>query len=247
MSFHVRHIQQVMNLPSVMTNNRNIVVLGASRGIGEAVVKRLAEDPNNNILALARNASRMQESFGKLENVHVYPFDLDSKDVKKSAESIFEKYDKLDILINNAGTLVNKPFTELSHEDLTKSYQINVIGIMEVTQAAVAHMDEAHIINISSIGGFQGSVKFPGLSAYSTSKAALCSFTELFAEEYKDTKIKMNCLCLGAVQTEMLAEAFPGYEAPLTAEEMAEYIVDFSLKAQNWMNGKIIPVSLSTP
>lgn len=230
-----------------MTNNRNIVVLGASRGIGEAVVKRLAEDPNNNILALARNASRMQESFGKLENVHVYPFDLDSKDVKKSAESIFEKYDKLDILINNAGTLVNKPFTELSHEDLTKSYQINVIGIMEVTQAAVAHMDEAHIINISSIGGFQGSVKFPGLSAYSTSKAALCSFTELFAEEYKDTKIKMNCLCLGAVQTEMLAEAFPGYEAPLTAEEMAEYIVDFSLKAQNWMNGKIIPVSLSTP
>ena len=118
---------------------------------------------------------------------------------------------------------------------------------MEVTQAAVVKMTEAHIVKISSAGGFQGSVKLPGLSAYSTWKAALCSFTELFTEEYKNTSIKMNCLCLGAVQTEMLEEAFPGYEAPLSAEEMAEYIVDFSLNANKWMNGKIIPVSLSTP
>ena len=108
-------------------------------------------------------------------------------------------------------------------------------------------MRKGHIVNISSIGGFQGSVKFPGLTAYSTSKAALCSFTELFAEEYKETLISMNCLCLGAAQTEMLEEAFPGYEAPVSAEKMAEYIVDFSLNADQWMNGKIIPVSLSTP
>jgi NAD(P)-dependent dehydrogenase (short-subunit alcohol dehydrogenase family) len=108
-------------------------------------------------------------------------------------------------------------------------------------------MNAAHIVNISSIGGFQGSVKFAGLAAYSTSKAAVCSFTELFAEEYKDTSIKMNCLCLGAAQTEMLEEAFPGYEAPVSAEKMAEYITDFALNADQWMNGKIIPVSLSTP
>jgi len=124
---------------------------------------------------------------------------------------------------------------------------VNVIGVMETTQAAVAKMKKAHIVNISSIGGFQGSMKFPGLSAYSTSKAALCSFTELFAEEYKDTDIKTNCLCLGAVQTEMLEEAFPGYEAPVSAEKMADYIVNFALTADQWMNGKIIPVSLSTP
>jgi NAD(P)-dependent dehydrogenase (short-subunit alcohol dehydrogenase family) len=108
-------------------------------------------------------------------------------------------------------------------------------------------MHAAHIVNISAIGGFQGSVKFAGLAAYSTSKAAVCSFTELFAEEYKDTSIKMNCLCLGAAQTEMLEEAFPGYEAPVSAEKMAEYITDFALNADQWMNGKIIPVSLSTP
>lgn len=230
-----------------MTNKKIIVVLGASRGIGEAVVRRFAKDINNEVIALSRNGARMQEMFGEKINVHCYSFDLSAKDVRKNAENIFAKFPRIDILINNAGTLVNKPFTELTHEDLSNSYQVNVIGVMEVTQAAVAYMEDAHIVNISSIGGFQGSVKFPGLSAYSTSKAALCSFTELFAEEYKDTSIKMNCLCLGAVQTEMLEEAFPGYQAPLTADEMAEYITDFASNANKWMNGKIIPVSLSTP
>lgn len=230
-----------------MTNKKVIVVLGASRGIGAATVQLLAQNPDHEIIALSRNGAKMQAQFGKLANVHSYAFDLDANGVRKSAEQIFSHFSKIDVLINNAGTLVNKPFTELTHDDIASSYQVNVIGVMEVTQAAVGKMTEAHIVNISSVGGFQGSVKFPGLSAYSTSKAALCSFTELFAEEYKNTEIKMNCLCLGAVQTEMLEEAFPGYEAPLSAEEMAEYIVDFAMNANKWMNGKIIPVSLSTP
>lgn len=120
---------------------------------------------------------------------------------------------------------------------------------MQTVQSVVPKMLQhgGHIVNISSMGGFQGSVKFSGLSAYSTSKAALVSFTELFAEEFKESKIKMNCLCLGAVQTEMLTQAFPGYEAPIKADEMAEYICDFAQHAQRFMNGKIIPVSLSTP
>lgn len=230
-----------------MTNKKTIVVLGASRGIGEAIVHELAKNSDNKIVALSRNNARMEELFGELDNVHTYALDLASTDVRENAEIIFSKHNTIDVLINNAGTLVNKPFTELTHDDISNSYQVNVIGVMEVTQAAVTYMNHAHIVNISSIGGFQGSVKFPGLSAYSTSKAALCSFTELFAEEYKDTSIKMNCLCLGAVQTEMLAEAFPGYQAPLSADEMAEYITEFALNANKWMNGKIIPVSLSTP
>jgi NAD(P)-dependent dehydrogenase (short-subunit alcohol dehydrogenase family) len=124
-----------------------------------------------------------------------------------------------------------------------------VIGVMESIQCLLPKMNPAgtHIVNISSMGGFQGSMKFAGLSAYSTSKAALCSFTELFAEEYKETNIKMNCLCLGAVQTEMLEQAFPGYQAPLNPKQMAEFITDFSLNAQRYLNGKIIPVSLTNP
>jgi len=226
---------------------KNIVITGASRGIGRELVKQLATDNNHHILALSRNIDKMKEEFGALSNVSCHAFDLSSDTVFQQASSIFEQLETIDILINNAGYLVNKPFAEITHEDFLTSYKVNVTGVMETVQAAVTKMNTSHIVNISSIGGFQGSVKFPGLTAYSTSKAALCSFTELFAEEYKETGIAMNCLCLGAAQTEMLEAAFPGYQAPVSASEMAEYIADFALNAQKWMRGKIIPVSLSTP
>lgn len=228
-------------------SKKSIVVVGASRGIGRELVRILASNPDHHILALSRDLVSMDLEFGDLKNVDHYRFDLSSK-VRQQAEQFFSGLEKIDILINNAGLLKNKPFTELTHDDISSCYQVNVIGVMETVQAAVAKMGNGgHIVNVSSMGGFQGSVKFAGLSAYSTSKAAVCSFTELFAEEYKETKIKMNCLCLGAAQTEMLQEAFPGYEAPVSANKMAEYIADFSLNAHQWINGKIIPVSLSTP
>lgn len=227
--------------------NKTIVVVGASRGIGKSIVDLLAKDSANQILALARNIDKMTAAFSKYDNVKCYPLDLEAKNVRSKCADIFSKIDKIDILINNAGKLVSKPFLELTREDISSCYDVNIVGVMETTQAAIPKMKNAHIVNISSMGGFQGSVKFAGLSAYSTSKAALCSFTELFAEEYKESQIKMNCLCLGAAQTEMLEEAFPGYEAPVSAEKMAEYIVNFALNADQWINGKIIPVSLSTP
>jgi short-subunit dehydrogenase len=228
--------------------NQTIVIVGASRGIGKELVEKFANDSSNTVFALSRNLQKMQEIFGHLPNVQSVAFDL-TMNVAQQAKAIFENINQIDILINNAGKLVNKPFTELTHDDIAICYQVNVIGVMETTQAAVPKMIDygGHIVNISSIGGFQGSVKFAGLSAYSTSKAAVCSFTELFAEEYKNSKIKMNCLCLGAVQTEMLEEAFPGYEAPVSASKMADFITEFALTGNQWMNGKIIPVSLSTP
>ncbi len=228
--------------------NKNIVVVGASRGIGRELVLNLAKNPNHTVYAIARFNKGISQ-YADVPNVHVFSLDLGSSDVKSQITSMFSKIENVDVLINNAGTLVNKPFLELTSNDFQASYQVNVIGVMETVQAFVPKMIEngGHIVNISSIGGFQGSVKFPGLTAYSTSKAALVSFTEMFAEEYKDTKIKMNCLCLGSVQTEMLEEAFPGFKAPLSAEKMAEYIADFSLNAHQWMHGRIIPVSLTTP
>ena len=226
---------------------RTIVVVGASRGIGKSIVEQLASDTNNTILALSRNVERMQSNFSNFSNVTCHHFDLSKNDVRIQADAIFSKINSIDVLINNAGKLVNKPFLDLSRNDLEECYNVNVMGVIETVQAALPKMTSSHIVNISTIGGYQGSVKFPGLTAYSTSKAAVCSFTELFAEEHKDTNIKMNCLCLGAAQTEMLEEAFPGYEAPVSASKMAEYIVNFALTADQWMNGKIIPVSLSTP
>jgi 3-oxoacyl-[acyl-carrier protein] reductase len=203
-----------------MNQKKIIVVVGASRGIGKTTVEKFASNPDNTVVALSRNTKGM-EQFSHLSNVKCFGFDLEAYNVREQAEKIFSELDSIDILINNAGKLVNKPFTELTAADLTSSYQANVIGVMQTVQAALPKMlqNGGHIVNISSMGGFQGTVKFAGLTAYSTSKAALCSFTELFYEEHKDTKVKMNCLCLGAVQTEMLEEAFPGYLAPVSAEK----------------------------
>lgn len=226
--------------------SRKVVVVGASRGIGLEIVKQFAQE-GNTVFALSRDVEKMNKAFESYSNVTSFAFDL-SKNVKEQIKSISTQIGIIDILINNAGYLVNKPFDSISRDEFQLSYQINVIGVMETVQGFLESLHpSAHIVNISSMGGFQGSVKFAGLSTYSTSKAALCSFTELFSEEYKDSQLSMNCLCLGAVQTEMLEEAFPGYEAPTSPAEMATFIVDFAQDGPRFFKGKIIPVSLSTP
>jgi NAD(P)-dependent dehydrogenase (short-subunit alcohol dehydrogenase family) len=228
--------------------SKTVVIVGASRGIGKALVENFAKRDDFKIIALSRNLEKMQAEFTLYSNVDCFEFDLE-KDVKNQAEKIFKSIGKVDYLINNAGFLVNKPFEEISSLELQKSYQINLFGVFESVQAIIPHLNpiSSHIVNISSMGGFQGSMKFAGLSAYSTSKAALCSFTELFSEEYKNSTIAMNCICLGSVQTEMLEEAFPGYQAPLNPAQVSEYISDFAMNAHKYMKGKIIPLSLTNP
>ena len=163
----------------------------------------------------------MEESFKSLSNVSFQYLDLENINTDEFTSKL-NQFGPIDILINNAGFLVNKPFEELFKNDLIKSFKVNTIGIMEVTRLSIPYLNKinSHIVNISSMGGFQGSAKFPGLTAYSSAKAALCAFTEVFAEEYKDSTIKMNCLCLGAVQTKMLEKAFPGFKAELSPVEM---------------------------
>ncbi|HLV41273.1 MAG TPA: SDR family oxidoreductase [Brumimicrobium sp.] len=228
--------------------NKVIVVVGASRGIGRELVDQFSQDKTNTVIALSRNTEAMKTQF-TAENIHFGFLDLTAEDLHGTLDETLKGFPTIDIVVNNAGKLVNKPFLELTREDINVCYQTNAIGVMHATQYMVPKMIEkgGHIVNISTMGAFQGSVKFPGLSAYSTSKAGITSFTELFAEEYKDTKIKMNCLCLGAAQTEMLEEAFPGLKAPVSAAEIAEFIVDFAYTAPKFFNGKILPVSSTTP
>lgn len=227
---------------------KNIVVIGASRGIGAELVRQFAQNTAHQVWAFSRDFACMQEKFKGLENVTTYALDVAAEEMKSTFSSQIEAINHIDILIYNAGFLVNKPFLDLSRADIQTSYQINVMSAFEIFQAAMPKFSEkAHIVSISSMGGFQGTVKFAGLSSYSTPKAALVSLTELLAEEFKDTDWAFNCLALGAAQTEMLQAAFPGYEAPVTASEMASFIVDFSLNANRFIRGKVVPVSLSTP
>lgn len=225
---------------------KNVIITGTSRGIGYELVS-LFTNAGHNVLALSRNAAPV--SGLDISNCRCFSCDITSKsDIKKVETFLSKEWKHVDILINNSGYLVNKPFSKLTFEDFTESYNVNVFGAAMLTKTVLPFMKkEGHVVNISSMGGIQGSLKFPGLAAYSSSKAALISLTELLAEEYKESGPSFNVLALGAVQTEMLEEAFPGYQAPLNANEMASYIMNFSLYNQKYYNGKILEVSNSTP
>ncbi|MDF4223275.1 SDR family oxidoreductase [Maribacter sp. M208] len=223
-----------------------IIVTGTSRGIGFELSKLLA-DAGHKVLALSRNDKPIKNL--ENDNIEAFAFDVSSiEDRNRLSGFLNEKNASVLALINNAGKLINKPFLELTEEEFKSVYDVNVFGVAAMTRLIIPFMNKkGHVLTISSMGGIQGSAKFPGLSAYSSSKGAVLTLTELLAEEFKETGPSFNALALGAVQTEMLEEAFPGYEAPVSAEQMAEYIMDFTLKGQKLYNGKILQVSSSTP
>ncbi|KXN99006.1 short-chain dehydrogenase [Aequorivita aquimaris] len=225
---------------------KNIIITGTSRGIGFEMVK-LFSDAGHNVLALSRNSKPISDL--KLKNVTALEFDIaNESEIVKLSAYLQTGMKSVDVLINNAGFLVNKPFAEITSEEFKRCYDVNVFGVASLIKTTLPFMKkEGHVVSISSMGGVQGSVKFPGLSAYSSSKGAIITLTELLAEEYKETGPSFNVLALGSVQTEMLEEAFPGFKAPLSATEMAQYIMDFSLTGNKFYNGKILQVSSTTP
>ena len=208
---------------------------------------KLFSDAGHNVLALSRNSKPISDL--KLKNVTALEFDIaNESEILKLSAYLQTGMKSVDVLINNAGFLVNKPFSEITSEEFKRCYDVNVFGVASLMRTVLPFMKKSgHIVNISSMGGIQGSVKFPGLSAYSSSKGAIITLTELLAEEYKETGPSFNVLALGSVQTEMLEEAFPGFKAPLSATEMAQYIMDFSLTGNKFYNGKILQVSSTTP
>jgi len=225
---------------------KNIIITGTSRGIGFELVQIFANQ-GHNVLALSRNAIPVSNL--QFDNISTFSFDLgNAEDYNKVENFIRDEWKQVDILINNAGALLNKPFAKTSLEDFQNIYQTNVFGVAEMSRIVLPFMvKNGHVVTISSMGGVQGSMKFPGLAAYSSSKGAVITLIELLAEEYKETGPQFNVLAIGAVQTEMLEEAFPGFEAPVSAKEMAEYIKDFACNGNRYYNGKILQVSSSTP
>lgn len=223
----------------------NIVITGAGKGIGRALTNIFLNE-GHAVMAVSRNV----ETFQKITNPNLtpYSFDLLSSNYKPLLDRLKNTFKEIDVLINNAGVLVHKPLLDFTDEDFDTLFNVNVKAAYKMVRGCVPLMNPgSHIVNISSIGGFQGSVKFPGLALYSASKGALAILAESMAVELSDKKISVNALALGAVQTEMLADAFPGYKAPLQPAEMAAYIKDFALTGHKVFNGKILPVSLSTP
>ena len=232
----------------------NIIITGASSGIGFETALEFSLQKENKIVAIARTAEKLRKLLEIARSINpectLLPveFDIVNDDYAALMPFLKERLGHVDILINNAGTLINKPFLETTEADLGEMLQSNVVSHFRMIQNILPLMQSgSHILNIGSMGGFQGSVKFPGLSAYSASKAALHTLTECLAFELADTGIKINCLALGSAQTEMLEAAFPGYQSPIMAFEMGKYVADFAKTGHKFFNGKILPVAVTTP
>ena len=224
--------------------SKTIIVTGASRGIGHEIVK-IAEKRGHRVYSISRNIKALKDYSFK------YPrqVDLANEDsIDKFSSEVKNDGVKVDALINNAGAFLNKPFEKISKKEFEYIFQVNVFGLSSITRKVLPIIDsKGHIVNITSMGGINGAAKFTGLSAYSSSKGAVNILTELLAEEYKEKGPSFNALAFGAVQTEMLEEAFPGLKAPISAKEIADFVLDFALTGHKYFNGKILPVSSSTP
>lgn len=236
----------------------NIIITGASQGIGYEISLQFAGIPGSTVLAIARNELNLKrlrdECLKRNPGSKLIPVALDLEKILDQPASItdiiLQHINHVDILINNAGFLVNKAFDDTSLQEAKKTYDMNLFVPAMLIKELFPYMGKnnvSHVVNISSMGGFQGSSKYPGLSYYSSSKAALASITECLASEYRNTRVYFNCLALGSVQTDMFAKAFPGHKAQLKPGEMAGFIVDFALNGHKHIRGKIIPVSISNP
>jgi len=231
----------------------NIVLTGASGGLGFEVAKNLLLIPNTVMYALGRSVHKMERivAFAATlnNNSQLIPLSVDFNDVDE-IKSVCQQihFTSIDLVINNAGVLINKPIGSYTIQEIESTFRINTIAPYIIVQELMAKLNKgSHIVNIGSMGGVQGSIKFAGLSAYSASKGALAILTECMAEELRSAGVSVNCLALGAADTDMLRQAFPGYIAPVSAAQMGNYIAEFAINGHQYYNGKVLQVSLSTP
>lgn len=222
---------------------KTILISGTSSGIGHDLCIQ-ALKLNLNVISISRNIDPTLS----LPGVVSYSIDITKKEqIDELKKDLERKKVKIDILVNNAGFLKKELFQDSSIDSFRNTYNVNVFGLAELTRQLLPLINRSgHVVNISSIGGVNGSKKFPGLSIYSSSKSAVIGLTEVLAEEFPSGP-SFNVLALGSVNTKMLNEAFPDYKAQTDSNEMAEYILDFALNGNKLFNGKLISVSKTNP
>lgn len=225
-----------------------IIVAGAGKGIGFACVQEILNSfPNISVLALSRNTSNLK----RISQINLNSINCDlsipNKDLKTQISKLISGYN-LKGIIFTAGVLELKSIGDITLNTFNTIYQNNVWSLMNLIQTIEANLNStSHIVTIGSMGGHTGTMKFNGMSIYSSSKAALASITECIAEEFKTKGISANCLNIGAVETDMMKTAFPGYKSNVSPESMAKFIVNFTIFSKELFNGKVIPVSSTIP
>ncbi|HSN82036.1 MAG TPA: SDR family NAD(P)-dependent oxidoreductase [Polyangiales bacterium] len=214
-------------------SGRNVVVTGASSGIGEALAHRLA-DAGATVLLIARSAEKLDQIKQEIESrgraAFVYPCDLSNgPDTERAIEAILRQHGHVDILVNNAGISIRRSVAK-SHDrihDFERTIALNFLGAVRLILGFVPGMRErkfGHVLNVSTIGV---QVNVPRYGAYLASKAALDAFSRVLAVETLQDGVKVTTIYMPLVKTPMMAsttiyDAFP----MRSAEEATELIVD---------------------
>ncbi|HLP11500.1 MAG TPA: SDR family oxidoreductase [Flavobacteriales bacterium] len=222
---------------------KTVIITGAGKGIGFATTNHILDNfPSYKVIAISRNTHQL--GLINNSNLQVIQGDLTSE-MDNIISAIGNQ--KIDGLLNNAGYIVKNDIDKLTYADFLDLYKTNVFVPFDLSRKLINNFNSnAHILNIGSMGGFENTSKFPGMILYSSSKAALHCLSQCLAVELIENKIKVNCLSIGAVETEMVKVAFPGFQPPINAQTMAEAVAWYLLYAHKFMNGQIIPLALSS-
>jgi 3-oxoacyl-[acyl-carrier protein] reductase len=183
------------------------LVTGGSRGIGAAIAKRLAADGATVAITYARDAGAASAVVKAIERdggraISIQADAADVEAVKDAVEKVFSTFGRLDVLVNNAGTAIPKPFQETTLEEMDRVININLRGVFVTTQAALNHMnDGGRVIMIGSAVGERAVA--PGLVPYAATKGAVKMFTQALSREVGSRGITVNNVQPGPIDTDL--------------------------------------------
>ena len=187
--------------------NKTALITGGSRGIGAGIAKRLAADGASVAITYTKGADAAASVVKEIEStggkaIAIQADATDAKAVKAAVEKTVAIYGRLDVLVNNAGTAIPKPFEEASLEELDRVIDLNLRGVFVATQAALKHMgDGGRIIMIGSCVGERNMT--PGLAAYAATKGAVKMFTQGLSREVGSRGITVNNVQPGPIDTDL--------------------------------------------
>lgn len=206
-------------------NDKVTIITGASSDIGKGIVKKFVKE-GAKVILIARNLEKLEQTrkdVGDEESTASISCDLtDESQVLQTVNQIMDTYGKIDILINNAGT-INDPihFHKMEESDIKKIIDVNMLGLFNITKAVLNKMTEVKkgsIVNIGSIAGERAITKVH-LAAYSSTKAATAMFTKSIAVEYARKHIRCNCISPGIINSGMIKPYLDDPEARKVIEE----------------------------
>jgi 3-oxoacyl-[acyl-carrier protein] reductase len=192
---------------SKQLEGKTALITGGSRGIGAAIAKRLASDGANVAITYTKGADSAAAVVKEIERtgrkaIAIQADAADANAVKAAVEKAFATFGRLDVLVNNAGTAIPKPFEEATLEEMDRVLDINVRGVYVATQTALKHMKSGgRVIMIGSAVGER--VAAPGLVPYAGTKGAVKMFTQALAREIGSRGITVNNVQPGPIDTEL--------------------------------------------